>query len=303
MAVEVKKSDALELEGRILAICANHVNGVSDKTVQEQEPDIQPQQRIAAINRLLTMGKIEVLKGSSGLVYRLKTASAISQLKGVDNQEKLVFQVIESVGNKGIWIRDIRRKCNLMAAEVTKIVKNLESKKLIKAVQSVSASKRKVYMLYNLEPDISITGGAWYSGQNFDSEFVELLNQQCFKFLEQKSNTASTPSLQQSAAYATAEDILEFISKLGISKVQLSTQDIEAILNTLIYDGKIKTIFIATKDGSKKLFKSIKPLIEHSNFTRIPCGVCPVFKDCHPGGEVSPEKCIYINEWLDPLEF
>jgi len=41
-------------------------------------------------------------------------------------------------------------------------------------------------MLFTLEPDISVTGGAWYSDQDFESEFVEVLNQQCFKFLEQK---------------------------------------------------------------------------------------------------------------------
>ena len=50
------------------------------------------------------------------------------------------------------------------------------------------ASKKKVYMLYNLEPDRSVTGGAWYSDQDFESEFVDVLNQQCFKFLQQKVN-------------------------------------------------------------------------------------------------------------------
>lgn len=60
-----------------------------------------------------------------------------SQIKGIDNQEKIIYQVIESAGNKGIWMRDIRHRCNLMLTEVNKILKNLESKKLIKAVKSV----------------------------------------------------------------------------------------------------------------------------------------------------------------------
>ena len=41
-------------------------------------------------------------------------------------------------------------------------------------------------MLFNVEPDRSVTGGAWYSDQDFESEFVDVLNQQCFKYLEQK---------------------------------------------------------------------------------------------------------------------
>lgn len=41
---------------------------------------------------------------------------------------------------KGIWIRDIRFKCNLLLTQVNKILKNLETKKLIKAVKSVAVS-------------------------------------------------------------------------------------------------------------------------------------------------------------------
>ena len=41
-------------------------------------------------------------------------------------------------------------------------------------------------MLYDLTPHESVTGGAWYSDQDFESEFVQVLNQQCLKFLEQK---------------------------------------------------------------------------------------------------------------------
>lgn len=40
----------------------------------------------------------------------------------------------------GIWSRDIRFKSNLPLTEINKILKNLESKKLIKAVKSVAVS-------------------------------------------------------------------------------------------------------------------------------------------------------------------
>ena len=70
--------------------------------------------------------------------------------------------------------------------QVTKILRTLESKKLIKSVNSVQVPKKKVYMLSELTPDESVTGGAWYSDQDFESEFVEILNDHCYKFLEQK---------------------------------------------------------------------------------------------------------------------
>lgn len=51
---------------------------------------------------------------------------------------------------------------------------------------NLQAARKKAYMLFNLTPDPSVTGGTWYSDQEFESEFVEVLNQQCFKFLQQK---------------------------------------------------------------------------------------------------------------------
>ncbi|XP_060042332.1 DNA-directed RNA polymerase III subunit RPC6 isoform X5 [Erinaceus europaeus] len=271
-------------------------------------------------------------------------------MKGSDNQEKLVYQIIEDAGNKGgdwrlklwylhivtyalnqvchhptprhtffigcflcsrrIWSRDIRYKSNLPLTEINKILKNLESKKLIKAVKSVAASKKKVYMLYNLQPDRSVTGGAWYSDQDFESEFVEVLNQQCFKFLQTKADTAreskQNPMIQRNSSFASSHEVWKYICELGISKVELSMEDIETILNTLIYDGKVEMTIIAAKegtvgsvDGHMKLYKAVNPIISPTGLVRAPCGLCPVFDDCHEGGEISPSNCVYMMEWLE----
>lgn len=101
-----------------------------------------------------------------------------------------MYQIVEDSGNRGIWIRDIRIRSNLPNTQISKILKTLESKKLIKSVKSVQASKRRVYMLYDLTPDESLTGGAWYSDQDFESEFVDVLNQKCLHFLQQKVSFA-----------------------------------------------------------------------------------------------------------------
>lgn len=50
----------------------------------------------------------------------------------------------------------------------------------------MNASKKKLYMLYDIEPDTSVTGGTWYSNQDFEVEFVDVLNQQCFRFLDER---------------------------------------------------------------------------------------------------------------------
>ncbi|XP_014342095.1 DNA-directed RNA polymerase III subunit RPC6 isoform X2 [Latimeria chalumnae] len=63
-------------------------------------PHVEPQQRAMAINRLLSMGQLDLLRSNAGLLYRLKDAQSAGKMKGSDNQEKLVYQIIEDAGNK-----------------------------------------------------------------------------------------------------------------------------------------------------------------------------------------------------------
>ncbi|XP_022251985.1 DNA-directed RNA polymerase III subunit RPC6-like isoform X2 [Limulus polyphemus] len=263
----------VDLETRIIQLCQQNPNGVTDKLMQAEISGTTVKERAHGLNRLLSQDRLEILKQGKQLLYRLKTSDNSQKVKGADNEEKIVYQIIEDAGNKGIWIRDIRFKSNLLLTQVNKVLKSLEGKKLIKAVKSVSASKKKVYMLYNLEPDRSITGGAWYSDQDFESEFVEVLNQQCFKFLQQK--------------------------------VTLSAEDIEAILDTLIYDGKVEKTIVASQvtsgstGGMTRLYRAVEPLIESTGLMRLPCGVCPVMEECQEGGAISPSNCLYMKQWLD----
>ncbi|EDL95159.1 polymerase (RNA) III (DNA directed) polypeptide F (predicted), isoform CRA_b [Rattus norvegicus] len=222
--VQPPDADPVEIENRIIELCHQFPHGITDQVIQNEMPHIEAQQRAVAINRLLSMGQLDLLRSNTGLLYRIKDSQNAGKMKGSDNQEKLVYQIIEDAGNKGIWSRDIRYKSNLPLTEINKILKNLESKKLIKAVKSVAASKKKVYMLYNLQPDRSVTGGAWYSDQDFESEFVEVLNQQCFKFLQSKAETAreskQNPVIQRNSSFASSHEVWKYICELGISKVR-----------------------------------------------------------------------------------
>lgn len=106
--------------------------------------------------------------------------------------------------------------------------------------------------------------------------------------------------------------------------------DIETILNTLIYDGKAEMTVIAAKegtvgsvDGHMKLYRGVNSILQPTGLVKTPCGLCPVppvltwalldppaagltlclclqvFDDCHEGGEISPSNCVYMSEWLD----
>lgn len=164
-------------------------------------------------------------------------------------------------------------------------------------------------MLYNVEPDRSITGGAWYSDQDFESEFVDVLNQQSHRFLEQAAQNAKAlqggPVTVRNASFVTSKEIWKFISDLGISKVPLSLEDIEMILDTLVYDGKAeKSITVqessqSSTGGQVKTYRAVETLLSSAGVVRIPCGVCPVIHNCGTVGAVQAKSCVYYSEWLE----
>ena len=316
-------SEPLNAEQRILELCSQNPEGINDVILQHGMPQVTPQQRLAALNRLLSLGKLDLLKSAQlGLVYRLKDNLDPTSLtnSNTDMDEKLVYSVIKESGNKGIWIREISTKTNVKSTALNKTLKSLESKKLIKSVQSVNANKKKVYMLIDLEPDRSVTGGAWYSGKEFESEFVEILNEQCYHYLCEKKEQAANsskfvndPVLKKNAAFSSSKEIRDYIKNLGISKIDLNIDDIETILNTLVYDGKVERNVMSTGallsgsgGGSNEqqvtLYRAVEPVIatnKGSGFVRTPCGICPVIENCHEDSVINPRQCIYMREWLE----
>jgi DNA-directed RNA polymerase III subunit RPC6 len=98
----------------------------------------------------------------------------------------LVYQVIEKAGNRfvslpissstsssnvsvsplrGIWTRDMKNATNIPQQTLTKTLKILEQRNLVKFVRAVTSKSKKLYMLYDTVPAKDITGGPWYTDQ------------------------------------------------------------------------------------------------------------------------------------------
>ena len=75
---------------------------------------------------------------------------------------------------------------------------------------------------------------------------MEILNQQSYNYLYDKleksrqAGATTGPMAARSMSMATSKEVAKYISDLGISKIDLKQEDIEAILDTLIYDGKLE---------------------------------------------------------------
>ena len=54
VAVKQEPIDAVDLENRIIELCKSVPKGLSDQMLVDEMPGIAPQQRVTAINRLLS---------------------------------------------------------------------------------------------------------------------------------------------------------------------------------------------------------------------------------------------------------
>lgn len=198
-----------------------------------------------------------------------------------------MYQVISQAGNTGIWTRDMKQRTNLPQGKITKTLKLLVERNLVKSVKSVQNANRKVYMLATLEPAKEITGGPWYgSDQQPDREFIYAIRQLSIRFVKEHGPV-------------TVEEVLQFIMGSGVSNQPLQEEDVSNILRTLCYDVVLERVEVM--EGREPVVKyraSRLHLPQDTPFTEIPCGVCPVFNNCHEGGPVSPEKCEYYRQWL-----
>lgn len=214
------------------------------------------------------------------------------RIKGLGTEDMLVYQVISQAGNVGIWTRDMKQRTNLPQTKITKILKLLEERGLVKSIKSIQNASRKVYMLSTLEPAKEITGGPWYGNdQQPDRAFIETIRDVASKFVARQGPVS-------------VREVALFIDESGVSSQPLQEEDVASILNTLCYDLVLeKTTMNENGISIEKFIQCHMPIPTNTSLTKIPCGVCPVFTECHEGGLVSPESCEYYAKWLDQIDF
>jgi len=88
------------------------------------------------------------------------------------------------------------------------------------------------------------------------------------------------PFIVRNSSFLSSKEICQIISDMKIVKFNLTVEDIETILDTLVYDGKIEmcTISDGHCDGQVKTYRTVEKLLSSAGIVRIPCGVCPVIK-------------------------
>lgn len=112
--------------------------------------------------------------------------------------------------------------------------------------------------------------------------------------------------------YPTAAAIHHFVAESGFVRKHLEESDIITLLDTLVYSERIEKVNqgYRTIRGQNHTSKSLANMMagaangegaseaEGTGLTQAPCGRCPVFELCQPGGPVNANNCPYFETWL-----
>lgn len=254
--------------------------------------NVEKLNRVHALNALKAENKIKLILNKDKILYEL----VVEEL----SPEDLVLSVIKESGKNGIWIRDIRFKTRLSQIILNKTLKGLENKKLIRSIKSIS--NKKLYVLFDLEPDESVTGGACYDSGFIREDIVKNLKSTCFQYLYdiyKESYDSTIESIHSNDAemfnfekmYATASEVhKKFASRNIFQEIKLG--DIEQILNILTYECKLLKLSV----GNKTVYRFNPYNREKTDMFYAPCMVCHLYNDCKPSSfHISPENCQYLH--------
>ena len=303
-----------------------------------------------------------LLKNSA---YRTRKKEDAVKLLNLSQENLMLYTRIESAHTNGIWRRALVDLTRLHENVVTKGIKELISKSLVKEIKSAKHPAKRVYMLAHLEPSVENTGGNFFNDGEMDVGLVDTLGDWIVDLIKSRSwveeagppipkkdlkrkrgdrtSTAATedasyingrlqkiprgpngrplvPQPPNYDGYLDAGPILQLIKDSGIlrNSIELSRADIQQLLDQLEFDGAIQRMGTRSRaptyrsvrrtwervpddnpDGASSSGTAINYFGPGSALTQTPCGVCPVFKSCKPGGMVSPETCVYMEEWLN----
>lgn len=292
-----------ELTERVLNFLRGNPDGVSNDEFEEHFGSLYGATLTGILNTLLERKRVVLFQSRDApdsLVYQLVPEEMAAKFEGLGPEQMLVYQICERAGNKGIWTRDLKLTTNIPQHTLNKTLKILEQRSLVKSVRSVVSKSRKLYMLFGAVPAKEVTGGPWYTDQEFDHAFVEDLCKMILGIVKQSPGTDSRA-------------ILDRLTSTGVIETNvLVLDDLDVVMRMLVYDGRLEEMYaprgLAGSLDEGKLpqgmraparYKVAKEVPSGNHLTETPCGVCPVISQCCEGGVISPTTCVYMDKWLD----
>ncbi|MCO5585526.1 hypothetical protein L7F22_039459 [Adiantum nelumboides] len=227
---------------------------ISNEKIQNVFSDMDVNDLQKSINSLLSKSLLSAQQDhNGGLQFIAFSKSEASTMGQLDHDESIIFSFIRVAGNEGIWTKQLKLRANLHQTVMQRCLKSLESKGLIKAVKSVKFPTRKIYMLSSLTPSVELSGGPWYTDNELDTVFIDQLCTVLYQFIASKTwpgkrgesrDPSDRPIYPASHinSLPTASTCLQFLKKSNITDTDLQVENVQSLLDVLVYDGKVEKI-------------------------------------------------------------
>ena len=97
--------------------------GISNSALKSHFGEKKYPRLVPIINELTRASRLNMSKMGDEVYFSLLSSEEASKLAGLDVHSKMVYQVVEAAGNKGIWTVDIRVQTNIQQTTLQKIFK------------------------------------------------------------------------------------------------------------------------------------------------------------------------------------
>lgn len=211
-------------------------------------------------------------------------------LTNLQPRQREVYRAVFAAGGSGTTVHDLRGVTGLASDACRNQARALVRMRVLKEVQDVRNSRRKLYMAIEFGPADEVSGGTWYHDGRVDADAVAAARRRC---LAQVARLGAA-TVDMIHAGITREE-----PGAGYAKGR-----IVEILRTMVLDRSVEEV----KSTGEGEFSSIRRGLacyretgkkqEGGMMEGIPCGVCPMIDECSPEGVISPTTCVYYQRWL-----
>jgi DNA-directed RNA polymerase III subunit RPC6 len=109
-------------------------------------------------------------------------------------------------------------------------------------------------MLYELTPSKELTGGVWYSGLEFDHEFISELRNFVMHCVRGTNGGKGV----------TLDEIMQLMAQHNVSKVKLNVDEMKQLVETLVYDYHLEATSV--NENGDQVYTRARPITAHCDF-------------------------------------
>lgn len=179
----------------------------------------------------------------------------------------------------GVLPTQLKFLVNGQIAKLNAILKKLQQRNLVKTLSSVVKGGKKVWMCFETEPNIDVTGGIAGS-DSFDLMSMAVVMERVLAYTKKQG-------------LVSKKELLIYIKQQGIlTSDQIRDDDLQQIIEVMALDQKIE------KCGNEMFKAANWQYPTQTLYLATPCANCLLKQECGPQNRINPQTCSYMKDWL-----